>query len=180
MPDTLVRATATFVAAVLLGTCCSGTGGEEPGAEPRACDAEVGSVTDLGNEPDWRRYGDYRPWTDAEGCLLRIDILAERPGPDHCGWEKADVLIAGVPLGEPYTTPDDTVQFVRDPAAVFDLPDLAAGFDPDARLPDDAVDSGFRREDVSLWHVPDDQSAVWLVSGATAERWPRGDPPTCL
>jgi len=58
--------------------------------------------------------------------------------------------------------------------------DKAAGYDPDARLPDDAVDSGFRRDGVSLWHVPGDQSAVWLASGATAERWPRGEPPLCL
>ena len=54
------------------------------------------------------KYADYCEWTNTDGCLVRIDIVAERPGPDHCGWEDADVLIVGSPLGEPYTTPSDS------------------------------------------------------------------------
>jgi hypothetical protein len=180
MPSILLRsAIGCLVVAVLGG--CSSTGDDivTAGSETDGCGADGGSATDIESEPDWRRHADYRPWTDGEGCLVRIDIVAELSGPEHCGWEKADVLIVGQPLGEPYTSPEDAVHFVRDPAAVFGQPELAAGYDPDASLPDDAVDSGFRRGDVSLWHVPGDQSAVWLLSDDTAERWPRGDPPLC-
>lgn len=136
-------------------------------------------MTDVAREPDWRRHADYRPWTDTDGCLVRIDVLAERPGPDHCDWGDADVLIAGSPLGERYTSVDDSVHFVRDPKGVFRQPELAEGYDPDAELPASAVDSGFRRDGIALWHVPNDASAVWLVARESVERWPGGDPPLC-
>lgn len=151
-----------------------------PRAEPHECEAEEGSVIDVAHEPDWRAYAGYLPWTDADGCLLRIDALAERPGPEHCGWEGARVLIVGQPLGTLYTTPADTTEFVRDPDGVFDRPDLTAGFEPNATLPDDAVDSGFRRDDLAVFHTPGDQSAIWLVSPGGVERWPAGDTPLCL
>ncbi len=158
---------------------CSSSGDVVAGADAETCAVEPGSVIDLDSEPDWREHADYRPWTDADGCLLRIDILAERSGPEHCGWEDADVLIVGEPLGEPYTSSSDTVHFVRDLEGVFGKPDLAEGFVAGADLPDEAVDSGFRRDGISLWHVPEDQSQVWLVSKNSVEQWPEGDPPLC-
>lgn len=149
-------------------------------ADPHECEAKEGSVIDVAHEPNWRSNASYLPWTDADGCLLRIDVLAERPGPEHCGWQQARVLIVGQPLGTPYTTRADTTEFVRDPDGAFDRPDLTAGFDPLATLPDDAVDSGFRRDDLAVFHTPGDQSAIWLVSPEGVERWPAGDPPLCL
>jgi hypothetical protein len=145
---------------------------------PHECDAASDSVLDVAHEPDWRQYAEYVPWTDVDGCLVRIDVLGERPGPDHCGWQDAQVLIVGRPLGARYTSPADTVEFVRDPAGVFG-PEFAAGFDADASLPAGAVDSGYRRGDVALWHVPGDQTAIWLVSPDDVERWPAGTPPLC-
>jgi hypothetical protein len=133
----------------------------------------------VAHEPDWRRHANYLPWTDRDGCLLRIDVVAERPGPDHCGWEKARVLIVGQPLGARYTTPADTTEFVRDPDGVFGRPDLTAGFDPGATLPGDAMDSGYRRGNLAIWHIPGDQTAIWLVSPGGVERWPAGDAPLC-
>src|SRR5207302_2730778 len=62
------------------------------------------------------------------GCLVRIDILAERPGPEHCGQGGASVLISGRPLGARYGTSADTLEFVRDPDGVFGRPDLSEGF----------------------------------------------------
>lgn len=158
---------------------CSSGADLAAGTDGNDCVAEPGSVIDVSSEPDWRQYADYREWTDADGCPVRIDIVAERPGPDHCGWEDADVLIVGDPLGEPYTSPSDTLHFVRDPNGVFGVPQLSEGFEPDADLPDNAVDSGFRRDGVSLWHVPGDQSQVWLVSDTSIEKWPGGDTPLC-
>lgn len=152
-----------------------------PGAAAtRACPADDGAATDVAHEPDWRQYADYTDWTDLAGCLVRIDVLAERPGPDHCGFERATVLITGRPFGARYTTSTDDVEYVRDPEGVFGDPQLRAGFDPDATLPATAVDSGFRRDGVALWHDPADASAVWLVGPDHTERWPAGEPPLCM
>jgi hypothetical protein len=163
-------------------TCCvfvalAGCSADDSAAGQKRCTGEPGSVTDVDSEPDWRRHAEYRTWTDTDGCLLRIDVVAERPGPSHCGRQDADVLIVGEPLGERYGS--TSVQFVRDPEGVFGLPELAEGFVANDELPEAAVDSGFRREGSSLWHVPGDQAQVWLVADDAVERWPRGDPPIC-
>jgi len=143
------------------------------------CDGASGSDIDVVREPNWRRYAAYLPWTDRDGCLVRIDVLAERPGPEHCGWERARVLIMGQPLGSRYSGPANDVEFVRDPDGVFDLSALTAGFVPGAVLPAAAVDSGYRRGTRQLWHVPGDPSAIWLRSPEGVERWPVGDAPLC-
>jgi hypothetical protein len=167
------------LACVAWAAGCSSDANVASGITANDCAAEPGSPIDLSSEPDWRQHAEYREWTDADGCLVRIDIVAERPGPDHCDWEDADVLIVGNPLGEPYTSPSDTLHFVRDPNGVFGVPELAEGFDAEADLPADAVDTGFRRDGVSLWHVPGNQSQVWLVSESSIEKWPGGDTPLC-
>jgi hypothetical protein len=89
------------------------------------------------------------------------------------------VIITGQSLGEPYTTAADSVSYVRDPEGVFGNAGLTAGFDADATLPDDAVDSGYRAGDAELWTVPDDPSGIYIVAGDTVERWPRGEDPPC-
>ncbi len=148
-------------------------------AAPRECEATNGAVTDVAHEPDWRQFADYEWWTDADGCLLRIDVLAERPGPEHCGWEAAQTIIAGQPLGARYTAPEDTTHFVRDPDGVYGRPELTAGFEPDATVPEGAIDSGYRKGGAELWHIPGDQAAIWLVSPNGVERWPAGETPNC-
>ena len=44
----------------------------------------------------------------------------------------------------------------------------------------DAVDSGYRRDELALWHRPSDPSAIWLVSPDGVERWPAGDTPAAF
>jgi hypothetical protein len=154
--------------------------GSTESTEPRECAAAEGEVTDVATEPpDWRQNADYLPWTDREACLLRIDVLAERPGPEHCDSERASVLITGRPLGARYTNAADDTEYVRDPEGVFDDAALTAGFDPDAEVPATAVDSGYRRGDLALWHDPTDPSAIWIVGPDHTERWPAGEPPPC-
>jgi hypothetical protein len=166
--------TSLALAAVLGGACVS-----DDGPEASRCSAEPGTAIDVAGEPDWRQYADYRTWTDSEGCLVRIDVLAERPGPEHCDWQDADVLISGRPIGARYTSSDDDLSFVRDPKSVFGRPELSEGVETKAIVPDNAIDSGFRRGGTSLWHIPGDEAAVWLVSGTSAERWPQGESPVC-
>lgn len=156
------------------------TGGpSEEGAtpEPHECAADEGSDIDVAHEPDWRQYADYMPWTDQNGCLLRIDVLAERPMPEHCGWESARVLITGPTMGQPYAA--DSVHYVRDPEGVLEMPALTESLRLDATLPPTALDTGYRRGAVELWHVADDASSVWLVSAEGVERWPAGETPIC-
>lgn len=137
------------------------------------CDSPPGSATDVASEPDWRRYGDYRAWTTADGCLVRIDVLADRPGPDHCGWQTARVIIATIPIGKRYSNEGNAASYVRDPDNVFGDPATAAAFDPNAELPPGAADTGFRQGPTELWTDPaDGGSAIYLVTGRTVERWP--------
>jgi hypothetical protein len=154
-----------------------GQGG--PAADPHECEAAAGTDIDVAHEPDVREHADHRPWTDGDGCLVRIDVVAEHPGPDHCGWERASVLITGRPLGARYTDATDGAEYVRDPEGVFGDASLTAGFEPDALLPGTAVDSGYRRGDVELWSDPADPSAVWMVGPDGTERWPAGESPLC-
>jgi hypothetical protein len=142
------------------------------GLEARACEAEGGSVTDVAGEPDWRRWADYRPWTTADGCLVRIDVLADRPGPAHCGYESARVIITGKPVGTRYAGPGKSGHYVRDLDNVFGDPVTASAFDPDSELPEGAVDTGFRQGPTELWVDASDRSAIYLVSEGSAERWP--------
>ena len=144
----------------------------------RRCRSERGSVTDVAHEPDYRRWSNYADWTTQEGCLLRIDVLAERSGPKHCNYEKARVLVTGRPVGNRHTSPQDAAHYIRDPHGVFRRPRVQAGFDPDAALPEDATDTGYRRGSVQLWSVPG-AAAVFMVDGDTIERWPRGRQRLC-
>jgi hypothetical protein len=146
--------------------------------EPHACGPEAGAITDVAGEPDWRRWADYRPWTDATGCLVRIDVLADRPGPAHCRYQSARVIITGKPVGTSYAGPGNSAEYVRDPNNVFGDRPTAGAFDPDAELPKGAVDTGFREGSTELWIDPPDGSVIYLVSEGSVERWPLDPDPT--
>lgn len=142
------------------------------------CDAPEGSVNDVATEPDWRQFAEYRDWTTADGCLIRIDVLADGHGPEHCGFESARVIVTGIPVGARYTDASDDAEYIRDPDNVFGDPDTAAAFDPDATLPAGAEDTGFRQGDTELWVDPADESAIYLVTGPSIESWPLDLEPT--
>ena len=84
------------------------------------------------------------------------------------------VLTIGRPLG---TTLDELVlwEYLRDPkgeAAAFGW--TTGPYRAKTRLPADAADTGWTNGNVDLWISPkDDGSAVYLVRGTIAERWPR-------
>lgn len=142
------------------------------------CDAPEGSVNDVATEPDWRGSGEYFDWTTADGCLVRIDVIGDLPGPEHCGFESARVITTGVPVGERYTDASDDATYIRDPENVFGDAETAAAYDPDADLPPEAEDTGFRQGATELWVDRAEESAIYLVTGATVERWPLDPEPT--
>ena len=181
----------TPVAVVLIALVTAGCGAEAvPDRPPRAnppaaasgdyrlCKAKRGTATDVAHEPEWREYADYRPWTTKDGCLVRVDVLADRNGPEHCGYESARVIITGTPVGTRYSDAGDAAEYVRDPDNVFGDPVTASAFDPDAELPKGAVDTGFRQGATALWTDPSDPSAIYLVTHESVERWPRDPTPT--
>jgi hypothetical protein len=131
-----------------------------------------GAATDVASEPNWRQFADHRQWRTPDGCLVRIDVLADRRGPAHCGFDAARVVTTGIPIGTRYTDETSSAAYVRDPGNVFGDAATASAFDPHAKLPEGAVDTGLRQQGTHLWVDPTDRSAIYLVAGALVERWP--------
>lgn len=171
--------------AVLAGliVVVAGCGGVRPeqvdDGSPERCDAEAGSVTEVATEPDWR-FRAYFDWADRDDCLVRIDVITDHRGSDHCNEQSARVITTGTPLGERFTNREDSSSYIRDPKGAYGVPAFTEDLDLDADLPDAAEDTGFRQADTELWAVPDDPSAIYLVDGDDVERWPAGDPPPCM
>ncbi|HEY5904618.1 MAG: hypothetical protein ACAH81_14685 [Actinomycetota bacterium] len=114
--------------------------------------------------------------------MVRIDVIAERSGADHCGFEEADVLITGRSIGSPYRGSDSATHYIRDPNGVFGDGRLQRGFVAGARLPDGARHTGYVSEvGDELWVVPGTDHAIFIVSAdGTVERWPAGQEPYCM
>ena len=93
-----------------------------------------------------------------------------RPGEAHCEWEDALLLDLVWPTGgEPAVGADRS--FVRDPDGVMDEFTVDP-FEPDAELPDDAVDTGYENAaGIELW-LASDLSTAFVVDGNTVEAWP--------
>jgi hypothetical protein len=101
-------------------------------------------------------------WTDAAGEPVSTETVRSVAGPAHCGWDAAIWLNVGGNL------------YFRDPAGVMGE-FTETSFEPDARLPSAAVDSGYRTGERSLWLDPGGDA--YLVSSDTVERWPRSTDP---
>lgn len=97
-------------------------------------------------------------WYDAEGRPVPTDVVQMHPGPAHCDWQTVTFLYL------------DDRQYLRDPDGVLRR-ETTSAFDPDAALPADAEDTGYRRDEARLWRDRDG-SAVYVVRGDTVERWP--------
>ena len=166
---------------VLISACAVDDAGSERVAVAvvRECPSEPGSPLDVASEPEWRQYAANAPWNDTEACLIRIDVLAERPGPDHCGWEESRVIITGDPFGTRYTNAATDVEYVRDPNGVYGVAEFVEGFAVSAVLPGNAVDTGYRQDGRELWLAPSDPDAILIRDGDNVERWPRGEVPEC-
>lgn len=115
------------------------------------------SVTDGGN---------LGVWTDAAGARVPVAEIRSYQGPEHCDWQDITFLELG-----PENRPTRYVRDVDGQLADFLTTTYAAG----VRLPDDAIDTGYRRAGQELWGVPRGE-AVYLVrtdSPGDVERWPR-------
>lgn len=141
----------------------------------RACDAGESSALHIDDEPPGRAFLS-RPWTDADGCLVRVDVITSYRGADHCDWQSAEVLTIGTPVLTRMVGPGDGTQYVRDPDGVYGDPTLVEGFDPAAVLPETAMSTPFFAGTAQVWL---DDEAAYLVDGFGVERWPAGTEALC-
>jgi hypothetical protein len=169
---------ASIVGLAFVGAGCSRAGtSSTSGSHGRDADECVDEDVDVASEPPLWRQDTFREWF-RDGCLVRIDVITDRPGPDHCGWDGTRVIAVGNPVGERFTSEADTVQFVRDPVNAYRA-GLDQGFEARTTLPATARFSGYRSASEELWLVPGDTQFIWIVSGQKVERWPAGAPPLC-
>lgn len=85
-------------------------------------------------------------------------MVASLAGPSHCDWTTVTFLVF------------NDRQYVRDPAGVFEV-QLVIPYDPNADLPADASDTGYRRDDRQLW-LSAAQTVAYVVAGDHIEAWP--------
>ncbi|HEY1119577.1 MAG TPA: hypothetical protein VGE43_17825 [Acidimicrobiales bacterium] len=126
--------------------------------------AESWAVCDVVELPqDFVEERGYEVWTDADGRAVPTTELEAVRGPEHCDWQ--DMTFLTLRRAEEPT-------FVR--GADPDLADyFAEPFREHARLPADAVDTGFRHGDERLWLAPDSTRAYVGATPDDVEVWPR-------
>lgn len=175
----MLRRAGLFPIALMLTACtaaCTAASSETGAMRPRDCVSGTGEVTDVAHEPALRSPLQ-RTWTIRNGCRLRIDVLTDRPGPAHCGWERTRVIVTGNPVGDRFTSASDDLEYLRDPEGV--LGPLGRDFAAAAVVPERAVDTGFRSGTTELWVDPEDESRIWVRTGGTVEQWPLVEIPPC-
>ncbi|MET9504449.1 hypothetical protein ABZY42_22475 [Streptomyces sp. NPDC006622] len=107
--------------------------------------------------------GTYEFWTDARGRRQPVARIHSSRGPEHCDWQSARFLTLG--RGERART------YVRDPDGVLGTDLLTAPYAPDAALPADAHDTGYRYGDGQLW-MTDDRMTAYVRTPDAVEAWP--------
>lgn len=140
------------------------------------CGTVANSPSDLTAEPSsWLAYGEYRRWTDVDGCPVRIDVISQTVGPDHCGWETVTFLTIGDPIGSSIGTTviTDARRFVWDPQGALPRVDDESRNEVVAvtDLPPSTYDAGYRDGTAELWLDPQDPTSLYRVDGAVAERY---------
>lgn len=95
-------------------------------------------------------------WEDASGDRVPTGTIQAYTGAEHCDWQDLTFLEA------------EGVTYVDGDGHGFGRM-LRATYDADAELPDDATDTGYRRDGRELWVT---REAAYLVSSGGTERWP--------
>ena len=124
--------------------------------------------------PAWAALADYRRWTDEQGCPVRVDVVADLFGPEHCGWQTVEFITIGEPFGTTIgvdTRLDTSRRFAWDPDGVLpSVPQPARTVERstiEAVL--DVIDTGYRRRGDELWLSVSDPTVARLVHGDQAD-----------
>jgi hypothetical protein len=159
--------TTTAVAPVTTGVGQSSTSsGPEPATEAdEACATDPGSPLDLAAEPvEWLRSGTYDRWRDADGCAVRVDVIASSTLAAPCGWQSAHAITISTAAGEPIS---DTAGASDQRRYLFNFNGVVNGEPPGLAmdtLPASAEDTGFetRFGTWSLWEDRDDPDVLYV------------------
>jgi hypothetical protein len=114
-------------------------------------------------------------WT-RDGRSVSERELETIAGPAHCDWESTTFLFIGWPPGTVASGGSQSRQYIRDPQGVIrgSYRDL---LDRDAKLPADAIATGYRLGAIELYVSTSDADRwIYVVGPTNAERWPRADP----
>lgn len=101
---------------------------------------------------------DQTVWTDRDGNRVPTSTITTMAGAEHCDWQSITFLQL------------NDRQYLRDPQHLL-AESTVQPYDPDAQLPTDAVDTGYRRGDHQLWLSPD-STIAYLVTNNGVEAWP--------
>lgn len=107
----------------------------------------------------------YEVWTDAGGQVVPTRRLEVFRGAEHCDWEAMTFLSLG-------RWDDGVPTFVRNPEPSL-REYVAEPYRAHTTLPEDAVDSGFRRGKDRLWLATDRSRAFVGADPDDVELWPR-------
>jgi hypothetical protein len=110
------------------------------------------------------QYEEYTPWTDDEGCFVRIDEVADHPAP-RCTTTRVITISARIARGLGF--PNEPITFVR------------AHIDPDAEVPSTKLMPGYHNGDEEMWFGFGDPYSLYLVYPDRVELWPAQEPPVC-
>jgi hypothetical protein len=163
-PGPWLAATAATVAAVAVAVAVGSLGlldARRPsGGLPSLADTVPIASSAASAEPTTGRSSDGTLWLDANDQLAPPDTIHSSPGPGHCGWESMTFLWL------------DGAQYIRDPLGVLEG-DWRSPFDPDADLPDDAIDTGYHTATWRMFKVPSGEAVYVQTMDWTFERWGR-------
>lgn len=124
---------------------------------------------DVASEPGWRRFAVYSRWERA-GCVVRIDVIAERIGSLGSGSEipcetgQTRVLATAPRLGDRFTDASTSVTYLRRSVAGPD----------EVELPTGATFSGYASAERELWIDPTAPDTIYVVSPDAVETWTLG------
>ena len=106
-------------------------------------------------------------WEDESGRRVPVTRIQSFQGSEHCAWTDITFLLAG--------SEETGDWYVRDTGNNADFSGLLrTTFADEAKLPEGATDTGWRRGDRQLWIGPDKEAAypVSLDDAHDVERWP--------
>lgn len=148
------------------------------------CIERHGVKAGVDKEPNYD--ADLGRWELEDGCDLRLDVVMTR---DNDCTNDTDVLI-GWPPGNPSRGLDAVHIYVEDPDPSMRDEDVVEGYDDYSVLPDNAVDTSFRRDDEGfwvrkgaqeLWTVAGDDAFIYIVANDGVRRLPRDEGgPVCV
>lgn len=164
----VMSARAAALAGLLVVTCLACTA-------QRPASVTGGSLTARDYVGVWTR-PDGQPAEQGQD-QARTFVMAARPMPSHCDWEKAVVLQVPWPLGSTYATGSSVPvrHYTRDADGVLQgfADSFRGDFKLDVTLPEGSRPTGYALGAIELWFGPDKgEDYAYLVNPAGVEQWP--------